>query len=125
VGDGTGRGTVNGDIFLPSLHLLSGSEYLSSTTAWSLFSCSGLSGPRHIVIATYGWGIWLKRWKKDVSYIGGHGASGAVSDMYYISVVSVESVNQKADIQYQLYPMLRASMCMRASIRASMSASGR
>jgi len=42
--------------------------------------------------------------------------------MYYISVVSVESVNQRADIKYQFYHMLRASMYMRVSMymRASM-----
>jgi len=42
---------------MPSLLLLSGSEYLSSITAWSLFLCSGLSRPRHNVITTYEWGL--------------------------------------------------------------------
>jgi len=61
----------------------------------------------------------LKRWEKNLSYIGGNGASGAMSDTYCISLVSVESVNQRANIQYQLYPMLHASMYMRASVNAS------
>jgi len=50
-GDGIRARTVNGDIFLPSFHLLGWSQYLSPITALSLLSCSGLSRPRHNVIS--------------------------------------------------------------------------
>jgi len=54
---GRAEGTVHGDSFLPSLLLWSGSEYLSSITAWSLFWCSELSRPRHKIVTTCGWGL--------------------------------------------------------------------
>jgi len=94
---GDGQGTVDGDSFLPSLHLFSGSEYLSSITAWSLFRCSGLSRPRHSVITTYGRGIGgeaVEKCRVQHWGTGGIGALGARSDIqiYYISVASIESV---------------------------------
>jgi len=69
---GDGQGAVHGDSFLPSLLLWSGSEYLSFTTAWFLFWCSGLSRPRHKIVTTCRWGI-RRSGGRSVSYIGGHG----------------------------------------------------
>jgi len=67
----------------------------------------------------------VKWCKKVCPTSGGYGASGAMSNIYCISMVSVGSVYQRADIQYQLYPRVRASINVCALVYNYMRASMR
>jgi len=86
---------VNGGRFLPSLHLLSGSEYLSFITVWSLFSCCGLSRPRHNALTTTVGGLVEAVREICVPRRGVLGQWAVVSYMYCVGIGSVESVKQR------------------------------
>jgi len=75
--------------------------------------------PHHVYLPVGDWG--MKHWNKVVSYIGGHGAVGAVSDMCFISVVSVESVNRRGWYLMSVAPYvacINVYACVNACVNA-------
>jgi len=78
---------VNGDIFLPTFHLLGMRQYLSSNSLDSpLVQWTVTSSAQHHNYLRFG-GSGRRVGRKGMSYIGGHGALGVVSGRYIVSVL--------------------------------------